>query len=325
MRKAKMSEQANHRQRYEKLQELRQKAEKQDHDLRQEIEELKKQLAQERQERKKLEHWFGVEEFTFRTLIVDEAGKIKQEYSGKAEQKIIDLGNNVFLEMVMIPGGSFRMGAPATEKESRDEERPQHKVNIAPFLMGKYPVTQAQYEVVMGSNPSHFKGKDRPVETVSWHEAKEFCKRLSEKTGRKYRLPSEAEWEYACRAGTTTPFHFGETITTDLANYDGDEEGVYRRETTPVGSFPPNAFGLYDLHGNVCEWCEDVWHENYEGAPNDGSAWLTGEYHNWRVMRGGSWLSPPRNCRCAYRHWGVPDVDYNIIGFRVVSSSVRTL
>jgi formylglycine-generating enzyme required for sulfatase activity len=183
----------------------------------------------------------------------------------------------------------------------------------------------------MGENPSRFSGANNPVERVNWYKAKEFCKRLSEKTGREYRLPSEAEWEYACRAGTTTPFYFGETITTDLANYDGDytygngPEGVDREKTTPVGSFPPNAFGLYDMHGNVWEWCEDVWHENYEGAPNDGRPWLTGGNHNRRVLRGGSWTYNPRFCRCANRYWLNPDFDFNYYGFRVVSSSVRTL
>lgn len=181
--------------------------------------------------------------------------------------------------MVYIPGGSFLMGAPETEEgsRSRDSERPQHRVEIAPFYMGRYPVTQAQYQAVMGENPSYFKGENNPVERVSWHKAKEFCQKLSEQTGKTYRLPSEAQWEYACRAGTTTPFYFGETISTDLANYDGNsrygngKKGVYRIKTTPVRSFPPNAFGLYDMHGNVWEWCEDIWHKNYEGAPNDGS------------------------------------------------------
>ncbi|WP_041235344.1 formylglycine-generating enzyme family protein [Dactylococcopsis salina] len=177
----------------------------------------------------------------------------------------------------------------------------------------------------------YFKGENNPVERVSWHKAKEFCQKLSEQTGKTYRLPSEAQWEYACRAGTTTPFYFGETISTDLANYDGNsrygngKKGVYRIKTTPVRSFPPNAFGLYDMHGNVWEWCEDVWHENYEGAPNDGSAWLTEGDHYRRVMRGGSWYPNPRYCRCANRDWGTPDYVNLDNGFRVVSSSVRTL
>ncbi len=156
-----------------------------------------------------------------------------------------------------------------------------------------------------------------------------FCARLSRKTGHHYRLPSEAEWEYACRAGTTTPFHFGETITSDLANYDGNStyasgpKGVYRRETTPVGSFPPNAFGLYDMHGNVYEWCADAWHDNYEGAPSDGSAWESGKNDSERMLRGGSWNFDAVHCRSAYRI-GVSPGDWDYLnGLRVVVSSSR--
>jgi formylglycine-generating enzyme required for sulfatase activity len=162
------------------------------------------------------------------------------------------------------------------------DEGPQHRVTIQSFWMGKYPITQRQWQAVMGENPSYFKGDNRPVENVSWEDVVAFCQRLSEKTGKTYRLPSEAEWEYACRAGTTTPFYFGETITTDLVNYHGEypyaaaPEGVYREETTEVGIFPPNAFGLYDMHGNVWEWCADPWHDNYNGAPTDGSVWQEG-------------------------------------------------
>ncbi|AFZ44411.1 protein of unknown function DUF323 [Halothece sp. PCC 7418] len=234
-------------------------------------------------------------------------------------------------QMVYISGGSFIMGAPKTEKDSYDWERPQHRVEIAPFYMGRYPVTQRQYKAVMGENPSSFKGENNPVEGVIWYKAKEFCQKLSEQTRKIYQLPSEAQWEYACRAGTTTPFYFGETISTDQANYNGNytygngKEGIYREKTTPVGSFPPNAFGLYDMHGNIWEWCEDVWHENYEGAPNDGSPWLTGGDHKLRVLRGGSWDVLPWLCRCANRYGYVPDIGYFNLGFRVVSSVARTL
>ena len=151
-----------------------------------------------------------------------------------------------------------------------------------------------------------------------------FCEKLSELTGRTYRLPSEAEWEYACRAETTTPFHFGPTITTDLANYDGNytygngPKGTYRQQTTDVGSFPPNAFGLYDMHGNVWERCQDVWHENYEGAPTDGSAWLEGGDQSWRVLRGGSWFGSPDVCRSANRFRFPRDDILGNVGFRVV-------
>jgi eukaryotic-like serine/threonine-protein kinase len=239
-----------------------------------------------------------------------------------------DLGNGVTLEMVAIPGGTFTMGSPTTEVGRTDNESPQHQVTVKPFYMGKFEVTQAQYQAIMGSNPSNFKGANRPVETVSWNDAVEFCQRLSKKTGRTYRLPSEAEWEYAARAGTTTPFYFGETITTDLVNYDGNltydsaPKGQYRQQTTDVGSFPANAFGLYDMHGNVWEWCLDAWHDNYNGAPTDGSAW-TGKNDNQsqKLLRGGSWDVNPWVCRSAPRARYNPDYRVNRYGFRVVVSA----
>jgi formylglycine-generating enzyme required for sulfatase activity len=154
---------------------------------------------------------------------------------------------------------------------------------------------------------------------------------LSKATGREYRLPSEAEWEYACRAGTTTPFHFGETITTDLANYDGNytygsgSKGQHRKQTTNVGSFPPNAFGLHDMHGNVLEWCQDTWHENYNGVPTDGSAWVDKDANqNIKILRGGSWDFNPKVCRCASRDFDLLDFDLSTIGFRVVCEFPRT-
>jgi formylglycine-generating enzyme required for sulfatase activity len=202
----------------------------------------------------------------------------------------IETLGDVPLEMVAIPDGTFQMGSPETEEGHEDDESPQHWVTIKPFFLGKYPITQAQWQAVahlpkvereLEPEPSRFKGANRPVERVSWYDCVEFCARLSQYTGWNYRLPSEAEWEYACRAGTTTPFHFGETITTDLANYNGNHiygagvKGEYREETTPVGSFQvANAFGLYDMHGNVWEWCLDQWHDSYEGAPSDGQAWI---------------------------------------------------
>jgi formylglycine-generating enzyme required for sulfatase activity len=250
-------------------------------------------------------------------------------------------GSGIQLEMVMIPGGSFMMGSPEKEEGSDDDERPQHEVTIEPFWLGQYQVTQAQWKFVaklpqvnkeLNPDPSRFKGDNRPVEQVSWKDAVEFCDRLSKHTKRQYRLPSEAEWEYACRAGTTTPFHFGETITTDLANYNGNYtygdgvEGVYRKETTEVGSFPPNNFGLYDMHGNVYEWCQDSWHDNYTDAPTDGSAWLSSkEDSNTKLLRGGSWLNDPDYCRSAYRSYDFLDGNYYAIGFRVVcSGAART-
>jgi formylglycine-generating enzyme required for sulfatase activity len=186
------------------------------------------------------------------------------------------------IAMVKIPAGSFLMGSPTSEESHFASESPQHKVTLETFWMSQSPITQAQWVSVMGENPSHFKGNDLPVESVSWYDAMEFCRRLSKQTGHVYTLPSEAQWEYACRAGTTTPFYFGETITPDQANYDGNytyggPRGEYRQRTTPVGMFPPNDWGLYDMHGNVWEWCLDEWHSNYEGAPVDGSAWEGGD------------------------------------------------
>jgi formylglycine-generating enzyme required for sulfatase activity len=288
-----------------------------------------------------------------------------RRFHRQARNFIEDLGNGVQLEMVQIPQGSFLMGAPENEAESHDDEKPQHQVTIKPFLMGKYAVTQAQWKTVanlpqlereLNPDPSSFKGANRPVECVSWYDAVEFCARLSQHTGKPYRLPSEAEWEYACRARTTTPFHFGETITTDLANYDGTDDkdgkwsgsygkgpkGVYRQETTPVGSFGvANAFGLYDMHGNVWEWCADPWHDRYQGAPIDGTVWdetcndnryqnsidllvNTKEDNRTRLLRGGSWHFLPRNCRSAYRDLGAPDNDNVNFGFRVVCVAAWT-
>ena len=197
--------------------------------------------------------------------------------------------------------------------------------------MSKYPVTQEQYQVIMGDNPSRFKGKNRPVEKVSWYDATNFCQKLSKKIGGKYSLPSESQWEYACRAGTTTPFYFGETITPELVNYNGSDtygdgpKGEYRKETTSVGEFPPNAFGLYDMHGNVWEWCADDFHENYNGAPTDGSVWLNGDKEK-SPLRGGSWSNNPINCRSAIRYiHDRRDDHYYIIGFRLVCDGGRPL
>ena len=266
---------------------------------------------------------------------------------------IEDLGNGIKLEMVLINGGTFTMGAPETEEGSRDEERPQHKVTVPTFFISKYQVTQAQWRAVaslpqvkteLKLEPSGFKGDNRPVEQVSWYDAVEFCDRLKKKTGLQYRLPSEAEWEYACRGGSNTPFHFGKTITTDLANYRGTDnekykwsgsygdgpKGVYLEETTDVGSFDaPNAFGLHDMHGNVFEWCLDDWHSNYEGAPTDGSAWINNNNDNRsqdKVRRGGSWYSIPGYCRSACRFDDVnPEFRFNNIGFRVVCAVAQRI
>jgi formylglycine-generating enzyme required for sulfatase activity len=214
---------------------------------------------------------------------------------------------------------------------------------VPSFFFGKYPVTQAQWCAVasypkieqdLKSDPSNFKGANRPVEQVNWNDATEFCQRLSEHTGRTYCLPSEAQWEYACRAGTTTPFHYGETLSDELANYSAQDEkigetlhkgvygrgvlGQYRKETTDVGQFPANLCGLHDMHGNVLEWCEDDWHSTYEGASNDGSARVeTDRKEPKKLLRGGSWVNSPENCRSACRHGNPRDFRDNGLGFRV--------
>ncbi|MGB3292501.1 MAG: SUMF1/EgtB/PvdO family nonheme iron enzyme [Phormidesmis sp.] len=287
--------------------------------------------------------------FSFEVVTVDAKGTVNSRETRQAEYRREALAQGVELEMVAIPGGTFRMGS--ADGQGDDDERPQHSVRVGPFLMGKYPVTQAQWRAIaalprdesdLDADPSYFKGAHRPVEQVSWDDAVEFCKRLSKHMGREYRLPSEAEWEYACRAGTTTPFHFGETITTDLANYRGTDReyqgttypgfygqgprGEYREQTTNVENFShANAFGLYDMHGNVWEWCLDHWHDNYTGAPTDGSAWLSSDENARRLLRGGSWFDDPDNCRSAYRFRYARDGRYLDVGFRVVCAASWTL
>ena len=260
-----------------------------------------------------------------------------------------NLGEELTLRMMQIPGGPFMMGSPEDELDNYGDEQPQHEVSVATFFMGKYPIMQAQWrfvaalapvEIELDPDPSNFKGDNRPVEQVSWHEAVEFCQRLSLYSQKQYQLPTEAQWEYACRAGTTTPFHFGETITTELANYRGTDnkelersgsygdgpKGEYREQTTPVNEFDiASAFGLCDMHGNVWEWCADHWHEDYEGAPIDGSAWLTADETSNRVRRGGSWSYDPWFCRSAIRSFNAPDNRYYYSGFRVCCLAPRTL
>ncbi|OUL32011.1 serine/threonine protein kinase [Nostoc sp. T09] len=277
-------------------------------------------------------------EFEFATLTVKfqllettKSWKINR-IRGRAKFFTENLGNNgIVLDMIAIPGGQFLMGSSRDEPERYSSESPQHTVTIQPFFMGKYLVTQSQWKAVaalekvniqLNPEASHFKGANRPVEQVSWDEAIEFCARLAQVTGKPYRLPTEAEWEYACRAGTTTPFYFGETITTDLANYNGKytyaagPKGEYRGQTTDVGTFLANPFGLFDMHGNTWEWCQDSWHKNYKGAPADGSVWLS-DNHN-RLLRGGSWNMNPWNCRSAVRNCNARDNKYINVGFRVV-------
>ncbi|REJ40445.1 MAG: serine/threonine-protein kinase pkn1 [Microcystis flos-aquae TF09] len=235
-----------------------------------------------------------------------------------------NLPNGVTLEMVGLPAGQFLMGSPDSDPDARDNQKPQHQVEVNSFAIGKYPVTQAQYEAVMGTNPSRFKNNPQnPVEDVSWNDAQAFCQKLSQITGKTYRLPTEAEWEYACRAGTTTPYYFGDDANQlgDYAWYNGNSQNT----THPVGQKKPNAWGLYDMSGNVWEWCEDNWHDNYIGAPKDGSAWLTNDNHS-QIVRGGSWYNKPYNCRSACRYYySRRDVNSNHFGFRVVCGAGRTL
>jgi formylglycine-generating enzyme required for sulfatase activity len=264
------------------------------------------------------------------------------------------LAQGVALTMLRIPAGSFEMGAPETEAESSEQERPVHRVRLGEFLLGQTPITQAQWRAVAAwqrqehedakrwpeepldpdpvaklDDAERFLGEQRPVLNVSWMQAEVFCGRLALRTGKNYTLPSEAQWEYACRAGTTTPFHFGATLSTKLANYDGrqmygdGEKGDYRQQTTDVFSFPANPWGLHDMHGNIWEWCADQWHNNYEGAPEDGCAWTDeGAKENknrmrYRLLRGGSWYNDPRYCRSACRDFFPPVFRDGSFGFRV--------
>jgi len=249
--------------------------------------------------------------FSFKTVEVNERGEALKRESKTTSRWIEDLGEGIQLHMVYIPGGTFQMGSTTDEEGHRDnrqiEEGPQREVTVQPFLMGQYTVTQSQWERVskltrveidLRSDLSYFKGALRPMERVTWHEAKEFCDRLSRTTGKEYRLPTETEWEYACRANTTTPFYFGETITTELVNYDGNyvygqgSKGQFRSQTTDVGKFPPNAYGLFDMHGNLWEWCSDNWIMNGD---------------SFRIIRGGSWFTSPKRCRSANRTILRPD------------------
>ncbi len=326
----------------------------------------------------------------FETVFVNERGEIieTQQCQGYYFEEF--LAEDVPpLVMVAIPEGEFIMGSPPEEKKRYDDEGPQHPVKVKPFFMAQTPITQGQWRIVaameqvgkeLDPNPSNFKDDDHPVEEVSWYDAIEFCARLSRHTGKDYRLPSEAEWEYACRAVTSesswlteegepflteqgeqlltegepdirkssySPFHFGETLTTDLANYNGsvyknEPEGKSRGGTSPVKSFPPNAFGLYDMHGLVWEWCLDPWHGSYENAPADSRVWDEENNDNHyqkiadnikvllsdersRIRRGGSWFSSPRVCRSASRVVDYPDFRSFSYGFRVVCGAARTL
>lgn len=299
---------------------------------------------------------------SFEPATVDQKGGRLPSEKAAASLFTEALPANAGLDMVAIPGGTFLMGSPVYQLERRANEGPRHQVTMHPFFIGASPVTQAQWAAVATTRtgktsgalrpfPSFFKGDRLPVESVTWNEADEFCRRLSEIAGRKYRLPSEAEWEYACRAGTTSAFNVGPTITTDLANYCGTggavcgdnngksiasdvydgvtytsgayaqgPTGTFRGTTTPAGTFPPNRFGLYDMHGNVWEYCLDRASDSYDGAPTDGSPNLSGPPDGDRVLRGGSWSHNPAICRSAYRDFLAPNNPgwQGRIGLRVV-------
>lgn len=280
-----------------------------------------------------------------------EAGLVKTQVSHIAVWKTF-LAEDITIDLVAIPEGEFLMGSPPDEDGrmnyafylpdavGKDVEA-QKLVHVQPFLMSQMPITQAQWRSVaalpkvereLEADPSSFKGADRPVELVSWYDAVEFCKRLSQYTGQLYRLPSEAEWEYACRAGSVDPFHFGETLSTELANYDGNyvygsgSTGEYCRQTKDCGAFGVvNGFGLVDMHGNIFEWCLDHWHPSYEGALDDGSPCLSDDVSSRRIVRGGSWGSNPWHCRSATRDSHSPDVVDDSFGFRVVCVVPRTV
>jgi formylglycine-generating enzyme required for sulfatase activity len=299
---------------------------------------------------------------SFDAASVDEKGTRNPPEKYSAAIFTEALGMGVGLDVISMPAGSFTMGSPAGEPERQPNEGPQHHVTLSAFFIGASPITQAQWAAVVSAHPdrihvdldlspSFFKGIDLPVESITWNEAEEFCMRLGAITGRAYRLPSEAEWEYSCRAGAGTPFNFGPTITPELANYCGtggavcgDSDGksvasdvyndvkytsgayglgpagVFRATTTRPGTFPPNRFGLYDMHGNVWEYCLDKVTENYAGARLDGTANLSGPRDSQRILRGGSWSHNPAFCRSAYRDSIAPGEPgwQGRIGLRVV-------
>jgi formylglycine-generating enzyme required for sulfatase activity len=245
--------------------------------------------------------------------------QIKQREESERLSVQATLTNDLGMSFALIPSGQFTMGSPRGERGRQDTEV-QHGVTLTrPFYMGTTEVTQAQWVALMEDNPSFVEGDDHPVETITWNDAVEFCRRLSEKDGARYRLPTEAEWEYACRAGTTTAFYTGDTLSTDQANYNGEaddpKKGLNRDETTPVGSFEPNAWGLHDMHGNVWEWCSD-WHAPYgtqqvtdPKGPDEGTT---------RIVRGGCWVNSSTICRSAMRGDTEP-VSWNFhFGMRVV-------
>jgi eukaryotic-like serine/threonine-protein kinase len=263
-----------------------------------------------------------------RSIKVNDRGDIIDRPQSHSHIFQEDLGNGVFLTMIQIPPGTFMMGSPEREESQELNEQPQHPVNISEFYLGQTLVTQAQWAEIFSDKSVGSRGESqRPVSEISWLDAIEFCELLSTKTGRTYRLPSESEWEYACRATTTNPFAYGDTILSSIVNYDAMNPygnarmGLCRGKSTVVASFPPNLFGLYDMHGNLWEWCLDEWFDNYQGAPADGSArgdLETRDEQKPRVVRGGSWFSYAQRCRAASRSSLFPSFRHTHYGFRVV-------
>jgi eukaryotic-like serine/threonine-protein kinase len=268
----------------------------------------------------------------FTSVKLDSYGKVVDRPKGQAKIFTEDLGDGVSLTMVKIPAGKFKMGSPANNQDHSSYEKPQHLVTVPEFFMGQMLVTKAQWYAIMGK-PFFFFNDDRlPIDTIPWIDAMNFCQKLSQKTGRTYRLPSEAEWEYACRAGTTTPFAFGENATSNVVNYNGNypyiqaPKGEHRGKTTAVGSFPPNLFGLHDMHGNLWEWCLDEWVDSYNNAPVDGSARgdvNSREKDKQRLVRGGAWSTEAKHCRSAERLHGDASAIKSSFGLRVVAVASR--
>ncbi|MGH9754573.1 MAG: formylglycine-generating enzyme family protein [Blastocatellia bacterium] len=265
----------------------------------------------------------------FTTARVDRYGNVTRIPGRTVSGFVEDLGNGVKLEMVKIPGGVFDMGSPVDERGRSDDEVLRRGVRVNGVFIGKFEVTQAQWKSVMGDNLNlHFTDANLPMEQVSWENAVEFCRRLSRRTDRQYRLPTEAEWEYAARAGARTPFAFGETITPEIVNYNGNfpyrsvPRGEYRERIIPVGSLGvANAFGLFDMHGNVWEWCED-WYGPYD--PNQLNNPKGSASGSQRVQRGGAWNDYGSNCRSAFRGIDAPFGRSLSVGFRVMCVSART-
>jgi formylglycine-generating enzyme required for sulfatase activity len=258
----------------------------------------------------------------FETPALNEKGEIIARTRHTAEQFTEDLGDGINLETMVIPSGVFQMGSP--RQAGNPDEQPQHFVTIKSFMMGKFLITQGQWKAILGKlPPCRFKGDHLPVERVSWEDAQKFCQRLSKKAARNYGLPSETQWEYACRAGTSTPFSFGETLTVEVANFNGEHtfreepRGFYFHSTNEGGKFPPNAFGLYDMHGNLWEWCADNWLDDYTSSPRDGSPYQHKD-DRYGVARGGCWHEPPELCRSAARLQVLLSDADEFMGFRVV-------